>query len=64
MQSFEQADNELSMLKDNLEGKQPQPVEEMMQQQAATAAATPFMAPKPPRITQHLKNAEVVEGVK
>ena len=65
MQSFEQADNELTMLKDNLEGKKaPQPVEEQMtaSQKAAKAAASPM--PKPPRITQHLKNAEVVEGVK
>ncbi|XP_076451161.1 coiled-coil domain-containing protein 141-like [Babylonia areolata] len=61
MQSFEQADNELTLLKDNLEGKPAQPVEEMMQRDTAAAAAAP-MAPKPPRITQHLKNAEVMEG--
>ena len=64
MQSFEQADNELTLLRDNLEGKPPQPVEEMMDQQKAAAAAVPPMAPKPPRIIQHLKNAEVMEGVK
>ncbi|XP_046554795.1 uncharacterized protein LOC124264120 [Haliotis rubra] len=61
MQSFEQADNELSLLRDNLEGKK-EPVEESMQQQAAAPAAAPQY--RPPRITQHLKNAEVVEGTK
>ena len=54
MQSFEQADNELTLLRDNLEGKPQQPVEEMMDQQKAAAAAVPPMAPKPPRIIQHL----------
>ncbi|XP_025104045.1 coiled-coil domain-containing protein 141-like isoform X3 [Pomacea canaliculata] len=64
MQSFEQADNELSLLKENLEGKQAPPIEETMDRQTAAAAAAPRAQPKPPRITQHLKNAEVVEGVK
>lgn len=40
------------------------PIEETMDRQTAAAAAAPRAQPKPPRITQHLKNAEVVEGVK
>ena len=63
MQSFEQADNELTLLRDNLEGKSAVPVEESMQRDTAAKAAAP-MGPRPPRITQHLKNAEVMEGVK
>ncbi|CAG5126015.1 unnamed protein product [Candidula unifasciata] len=62
MQSFEQADNELSILKENLEGKSAVPVEEFMPRDVSARAAAPAPKVRPPKITQHLKNAEVMEG--
>ncbi|BFZ21917.1 hypothetical protein BsWGS_24956 [Bradybaena similaris] len=62
MQSFEQADNELSILKENLEGKSPVPVEEFMPRDVSARAAAPAPKVRPPKITQHLKNTEVMEG--
>ncbi|XP_012936768.1 uncharacterized protein LOC101859779, partial [Aplysia californica] len=62
MQAFEQADNELANLKDNLDGKSPVPVDETMGRDISARAAAPVPKVRPPKIVQHLKNAEVMEG--
>jgi hypothetical protein len=47
-----------------LEGKTPVPVEEMIAPESAAQAACPMPQVRPPKIVQHLKNAEVMEGDK
>ena len=43
---------------------QPVAVEETMSRDVAAKAAAPVPKVKPPKIVQHLKNAEVMEGDK
>ncbi|RUS90398.1 hypothetical protein EGW08_001893, partial [Elysia chlorotica] len=64
MQSFEKADNELSSMKENMEGKSPIPVDESMSRDVSAKAAAPMPKVRPPKIIKHLQTAEVVEGVK
>uniref|UniRef100_A0A0L8G5K6 Ig-like domain-containing protein n=1 Tax=Octopus bimaculoides TaxID=37653 RepID=A0A0L8G5K6_OCTBM len=64
LQSFQQADNELSALKVKLEGNEASGVEEHIPMQIDIPVNEQAVVLKPPRITQHLKNAEVLEGTK
>ncbi|XP_064598296.1 coiled-coil domain-containing protein 141-like isoform X2 [Liolophura sinensis] len=63
LKSFRLADEEIGTLRDRLSGKDvPMEVSDPMERKAKFAEEAP--RPKPPRILQHLQNAEVLEGTK